>query len=386
MDVKAGELPSEEMYMSGRSLYPLTVQLVKRIAKQFDGKLRISYSGGADYFSIRDLVTAGVWPVTMATTLLKPGGYQRLYQIGKLLEDIPDDEWQGVDVEKVSELADAALTRKRNRKSVKPLPSRKKEESLPLMDCFDAPCQSGCPIHQDIPAYLRAMEEGRSEDALQIILEKNALPFITGTICPHTCGDRCMRNHYEESVHIREVKLAAAKEAASVVCKKAETGNAASGKKVAVVGGGPAGLAAASFLSRAGAQVTVFEKQDTLGGVVRQAIPLFRIPDEAIDHDIALCARYGAQFKTGCEITDLDALNRRMEAGQKRASIRRGSGCAGIPDEGQERRQRGESGREGCCDRRRKYRDGCLPGREAREGRKAGQPCIPQNKEIHACG
>ena len=310
VDVKAGELPSEEMYMSGRSLYPLTVQLVKRIAKQFDGKLRISYSGGADYFSIRDLVTAGVWPVTMATTLLKPGGYQRLYQIGKLLEDIPDDEWQGVDVEKVSELADAALTRKRNRKSVKPLPSRKKEESLPLMDCFDAPCQSGCPIHQDIPAYLRAMEEGRSEDALQIILEKNALPFITGTICPHTCGDRCMRNHYEESVHIREVKLAAAKEAASVVCKKAETGNAASGKKVAVVGGGPAGLAAASFLSRAGAQVTVFEKQDTLGGVVRQAIPLFRIPDEAIDHDIALCARYGAQFKTGCEITDLDALKK----------------------------------------------------------------------------
>ena len=310
VDVKAGELPSEEMYMSGRSLYPLTIQLVKRIAKQFDGKLRISYSGGADYFSIRDLVTAGVWPVTMATTLLKPGGYQRLYQIAKLLEDIPDDGWKGVDVAKVSDLADAALTRRLNRKSVKPLPSRKKEESLPLMDCFDAPCKSSCPIHQDIPAYLRAMEEGRSEDALKIILEKNALPFITGTICPHTCGDRCMRNHYEESVHIREVKLSAAGAAADSVIKQDCQSRNASTKKVAVVGGGPAGLAAASFLSREGADVTVFEKQNTLGGVVRLAIPQFRIDDSAIDNDIALCSRYGAKFKTGCEVTDLGALKK----------------------------------------------------------------------------
>lgn len=310
VDVKANELPSQEMYMSGRSLYPLTMQLVKRIAKQFDGRLRISYSGGADYFSIRDLVTAGVWPVTMATTLLKPGGYQRLYQIGKLLEDIPDDEWKGVDVGKVSALADAALVREKNRKSVKPLPSRKKEESLPLMDCFDAPCRSSCPIHQDIPAYLRAMEEGRSEDALRIILEKNALPFITGTICPHTCGDRCMRNHYEESVHIREVKLQAAKEAAAAILKEAGAPSKSTDKKVAVVGGGPAGLAAASFLSRAGVPVTVFEKQDALGGVVRLAIPLFRIADSAIDSDVELCARFGAEFKTGCEITDLEALRK----------------------------------------------------------------------------
>ena len=310
VDVKAGELPSEEMYMSGRSLYPLTIQLVSRIAKQFKGKLRISYSGGADYFNIHDLVAAGVWPVTMATTLLKPGGYQRMHQIAELLSDIPAAAWKGVNVDAVCSLAENALENPKYRKPIKPLPDRKMEEPLPLLDCFDSPCSSNCPIHQDIPAYLRAMEEGRSEDALNIILERNPLPFITGTICPHTCADRCMRNHYEEGVHIREVKLQAAKKAFNRIMETTQKGDAHSSKKAAVIGGGPAGLAAAAFLSRAGVPVTIFEKRDVLGGVVRSAIPSFRIDDKAIGRDIDLCLRYGAEFRTGCEITDIAALRK----------------------------------------------------------------------------
>ncbi len=83
VDVAAGELPSEEMYMSGRSLYPLTLSLAARLAREFEGKLRISYSGGADIHSVRALFDAGIWPITMATTVLKPGGYQRFTQIGR---------------------------------------------------------------------------------------------------------------------------------------------------------------------------------------------------------------------------------------------------------------------------------------------------------------
>ncbi len=311
VDVKAGELPSEEMYMSGRSLYPLTIRLVSRFAKQFGGKLRISYSGGADALNIKSLVSAGVWPVTMATTLLKPGGYQRMYQISEILSDIPDGPWEGVDVKAVEALASEAPENPRYRKPIKPLPSRKMEEPLPLLDCFDSPCRSNCPIHQDIPAYLRAMEEGREKDALDIILERNPLPFITGTICPHTCADRCMRNHYEEGVHIREMKLLAARKAYDSIPKsEAPAGKPNQHRRVAVVGGGPAGLAAASILSRAGVPVTVFEKRQTLGGVVRAAIPSFRIPDASIDQDIALCARYGAQFRTGCEVRSIADLKR----------------------------------------------------------------------------
>ena len=306
VDVKAGELPSEEMYMSGRSLFPLSIELARRITKQFDGKLRISFSGGADFFNIKEIFDAGIWPITMATTVLKPGGYQRMSQIGEKLMDCGCDRFAGVDLGKVEKLVELSQGG-RNQKPIKPLPDRKNGEDLPLLDCFTAPCSGGCPINQDIPAYLEAMEEGRTEDALKIILEKNALPFITGTICPHTCADRCMRNHYESALRIREVKLMAAEAACAKVLPTLKAA-APSGKKVAVIGGGPAGLATASFLSRAGADVTVFEKQDKLGGVPRYVIPGFRISDEALDSDVALCSAYGAKMVTGREIGSVQEL------------------------------------------------------------------------------
>ena len=306
VDVKAGELPSEEMYMSGRSLFPLSIELARRITKQFDGKLRISFSGGADFFNIKEIFDAGIWPITMATTVLKPGGYQRMSQIGEKLMECGCDRFAGVDLGKVEKLVELSQGG-RNQKPIKPLPDRKNGEDLPLLDCFTAPCSGGCPINQDIPAYLEAMEEGRTEDALKIILEKNALPFITGTICPHTCADRCMRNHYESALRIREVKLMAAEAACAKVLPTLKAA-APSGKKVAVIGGGPAGLATASFLSRAGADVTVFEKQDKLGGVPRYVIPGFRISDEALDSDVALCSAYGAKMVTGREIGSVQEL------------------------------------------------------------------------------
>lgn len=81
VDVTRNELPSTEMYMSGRSLFSLTIEAARRITEQFDGKLRISYSGGATVYNIRALYDAGIWPVTTATDVLKPGGYERFSQM-----------------------------------------------------------------------------------------------------------------------------------------------------------------------------------------------------------------------------------------------------------------------------------------------------------------
>ena len=125
VDVKQNELPSEEMYMSGKSLYALSLSVALKLADDFGGKLRISYSGGADCFNIEKIVDAGIWPVTMATTMLKPGGYQRLEQIGRIFEAKQAPVFEGVDAAKVRALVEGARIDKHHVKAVKPLPSRR---------------------------------------------------------------------------------------------------------------------------------------------------------------------------------------------------------------------------------------------------------------------
>ncbi|MEG2455776.1 MAG: FAD-dependent oxidoreductase, partial [Oscillospiraceae bacterium] len=308
VEVAAGELPSEEMYMSGRALYPLTMALAARISKEFDGKLRISYSGGADLHSIEKLVSVGIWPITMATTLLKPGGYDRLHQLAELLMNCGSKPFGGVDPQGVAALAEAVFADPYYRKPIKPAPSRKNSLKVPLLDCFSAPCRGGCPIEQDIPLYLRLVGEGRYEQALEVITQRNPLPFITGTICAHHCMDKCTRSFYEDSVHIRDVKLEAAQKGYDALLPKLTAKKTRSDVRVAVVGGGPAGLSAAYFLGREGVPVTIFERSNTLGGIVRQVIPEFRIPADAIDKDIALVLKMGAEVRYGVEVHSAEEL------------------------------------------------------------------------------
>ena len=308
VDVTRNELPSNEMYMAGRALFPLSIHVARLLTDEFQGKLRISYSGGATIENIKELFDAGIWPITMATNILKPGGYQRMSQIADELMECGSERFSGVNVAALAAIDDGVEAKAMYRKPVKPLPERHVDKKLPLFDCFNAPCRNGCPIEQDIPAYLQAMVDGDAKKALEIILERNPLPFITGTICPHHCGDKCMRNYYEETLHIRETKLAAASQAYNEILPALKAEGSVAGKNVAIIGGGPAGLAAATFLSRAGVAVTVFERKEQLGGVVRNVIPEFRITADSIDKDVELCKAYGAEFKLGAEVTSVKAL------------------------------------------------------------------------------
>ena len=308
VDVTRNELPSNEMYMAGRALFPLSIHVARLLTDEFQGKLRISYSGGATIENIKELFDAGIWPITMATNILKPGGYQRMSQIADELMECGSERFSGVNVAALAAIDDGVETKAMYRKPVKPLPERHVDKKLPLFDCFNAPCRNGCPIEQDIPAYLQAMVDGDAKKALEILLERNPLPFITGTICPHHCGDKCMRNYYEDTLHIRETKLAAASQAYNEILPALKAEGSVAGKKVAIIGGGPAGLAAATFLSRAGVAVTVFERKEQLGGVVRNVIPEFRISADSIDKDVELCKAYGAEFKLGAEVTSVKAL------------------------------------------------------------------------------
>ena len=309
VDVKNNELPSQEMYMSGKSLFALSMSVAKMLTRDFNGSLRISFSGGADYFNIERIVEAGIWPVTMATTLLKTGGYLRFIQMAELLEKNLAKPWEKVELSLVEKMIEDAKTDKHLVKPVKPLPNRKSDKKVPLVDCYTMPCRDRCPIHQDITSYGRLVNEGKFQEALEVILDKNPLPFMTGNICTHTCQSACTRNHYETDVQIRTNKLIAARGAYDQVLPSLKQEGTVQ-KKVGVIGAGPAGISAAFFLARAGVEVHVYDKDAVAGGVVANVIPGFRIPAEEIQKDVNLAKQYGAQFHLGQEVNDIDAFRK----------------------------------------------------------------------------
>ena len=309
VDVKNNELPSQEMYMSGKSLFALSMSVAEMLTRDFNGSLRISFSGGADYFNIERIVEAGIWPVTMATTLLKTGGYLRFIQMAELLEKNLAKPWEKVELSLVTKMIADAKTDKHMVKPVKPLPNRKSNKKVPLVDCYTMPCRDRCPIHQDITSYGRLVNQGKFKEALEVILDKNPLPFMTGNICTHTCQSACTRNHYETDVQIRTNKLIAARSGYDTVLPGLKQ-EASVQKKVGVIGAGPAGISAAFFLARAGVEVHVYDKDAVAGGVVANVIPGFRIPAEEIQKDVNLAKQYGAQFHLGQEVSDIDAFRK----------------------------------------------------------------------------
>ena len=310
VDTTRNELPGTEMYMSGRSLFPLTIEMCNRISRQFNGKMRISFAGGAEFFNCDKLFAAGIWPITVATTILKPGGYNRLHQMVEKTEKLPYKAFCGTDSSAISDMSAASHSDFHHLKPIKPVASRKSEEKVPWIDCFTAPCKGGCPIHQDIPEYIELCRKGLYGPALKLITEKNALPFITGTICAHRCQNKCSRNFYEESVQIRDTKLVAATKGYGALMADIKVPAKVEGKKAAIIGGGPTGIAAAYFLGRAGIETTIFEREEKLGGVPRYVIPAFRISDEAIDKDVALMERYGVDVKCGAPAPSVEELKK----------------------------------------------------------------------------
>ena len=307
VDVKAGELPSNEMYMSGKALFPLSMAVAAKLARDFDGQLRISYCGGCDAFNISKVVDAGIWPVTVATTLLKPGGYTRFVQLAENVLADGVRTFDGVNADAAARLSRDVLTDPHHTKPVKPLPNRKNSRKVPLIDCFVAPCMETCPIHQDITTYGRLCKAGDYAEAFRVIIEKNPLPFTTGTICPHGCESVCTRNFYETPVDIRGNKLLAAENGYDAVIGELKPGKP-NGRKVLVIGAGPAGIAAAYFLGRAGTEVAVYDENAVLGGVITNIVPEFRISAERVAKDVSLARAVGAKFIMNHRVEDVRAL------------------------------------------------------------------------------
>lgn len=160
-------------------------------------------------------------------------------------------------------------------------------------------CVSLCPAHVDIPGYIALVGEGRYQDAIRLIRKDNPFPTTCGFICEHPCEARCRRNMVDDSVNIRGLKRVAADFAGEVdppACAPA------TGKRVAVLGGGPGGLSAAYYLQLMGHQVTVYEMLPELGGMLRYGIPNYRLPKNRLDEDIRSILKTGVEVKHGLKI------------------------------------------------------------------------------------
>jgi putative selenate reductase len=305
VEIRRNELPGGEMYMSGRSLFPLSITAAKKLSEAFNGALPVSYSGGADFFNLREILETGIRPVTVATTILKPGGYERLKQLAELAVSCEPAVQTGgipqrINVKALGLLAEKISSRKRFRKEYREGGSRKTFSALPLFDCAKAPCMDGgCPIHQRIPDYLSAAAEGDYKKAFAIIAVDNTAPAITGTLCDHQCQAKCTRVDYEDPLEIRKVKLIASDHAEAGFVSSLRPVPLRTERRTAVIGAGPAGIAAAVFLRRNGVPVTVYEKRSGPYGMVQYVIPAFRIPDDAIMRDFGIAEKLGVEFMFG---------------------------------------------------------------------------------------
>ena len=172
----------------------------------------------------------------------------------------------------------------------------KTDRKLGLFDCIEAPCVDECAVSQDVPAYMRAVREGNMEEAVEITRDTNPLPTILGQVCDHLCESTCIRTHLDQPLAIRQMKRFIMSHESSPWLG---TRSPESGTKVAIIGAGPAGLAAAEDLARAGMAVTVYEAHPYSGGMVGGAIPEYRLPQDKIDQDMRVLAELGVEFRYG---------------------------------------------------------------------------------------
>ncbi len=345
------------MYLSGRPLHAVTANLAATISEEFGGELPLSFAGGADCFNVADLLGAGIRTVTVCSDLLKSGGYLRMLQYMENVETAFDAvgaldtgdfvcrtaraggfEGDGGDVAACARFnlrayADRVRGDWRYRKQSFRMDRSKTPRRLDFFDCIAAPCLDECPVDQQVPRYMAAVRSGDFREAVRITRLDNPLPAVLGRVCDHLCENTCIRTHLDQPLAIRQIKrfimeqegrptalmewptLVAAELPAALpaagpadAAKRAELPGERDmlpplphipgpPARVAIIGAGPAGLAAAEWLANAGFGVTIFEARPYAGGMVGGAIPAYRLPQAQIDQDLAVLERLGVEIR-----------------------------------------------------------------------------------------
>lgn len=306
-----GVFRDKRMYLSGKALHPISINVALKLKNDVPN-LPVSFCGGVNAFNIADVLSCGLYPVTVCSDLLKPGGYARLTQyieeIEKALEDcqrenlheyvqgksLQEDFLQGA-ICNLKEYARRTLSDPAYKPHSRDI---KTDRELTEFDCIQAPCELTCPTHQNVSEYMYWTEQEDLHRAFTSIMRTNPFPTVTGMVCDHPCQTKCTRSHYDQPLMIREIKRYIAE---NVSYEKVNPPHN-NGKRVAIIGAGPSGLSCAYYLRMAGFEVEVYEAQEFSGGMLKKVIPCFRLSEDALYRDIDHIQKLGVKINTSCRV------------------------------------------------------------------------------------
>ena len=178
-----------------------------------------------------------------------------------------------------------------------------------VVETGTSPCKAECPAHIGIQGYIKLASQGRYTEALELIKHENPFPAVCGRICPRACESACTRGDVDDPIAIDDIKKFIAEKDLNAATRFIPEKRHEYGKKIAVIGAGPAGLSCAYYLAIDGYRVTVFEKQKALGGMLTLGIPSFRLEKDVVNAEIDIIKEMGVEFKTGVEVGKDVSLN-----------------------------------------------------------------------------
>ncbi len=291
IDIKKARpaMPSEDGYgwLSGAAIRPISLRINSEIARSGCQEL-VGIGGVSCAEDAVEMLMVGTSAVGICSVVILNG----LKVIGELNRDL-SILLEQLGYGSIPEVKGVALSN---------FPTQEVYTELEFSYEPDAaPCQEACPAHVDVPLYIDHIRRGRYLEAYKIMSNDNPFPAICGRVCEHPCETQCRRNNTDEALQVRLLKRTAADETFAACGDKLPLPAMSSpnGKKVAIIGSGPAGLTAAYFLARWGYQVSVFESQPVAGGMLAVGIPDYRLPKDILGEEINRIRRMGVKIRTG---------------------------------------------------------------------------------------